>query len=176
MNYERKQLYIFIVSHRDEDVVVYHVRMLQSTTSAPLILSACPSLCISLHLSVLLSVHLPSGHRLYCLQTSPPPPSLLIPLPFTGEQVQIRNWISASPILYSQQVSSRVSSSHLKDLRISCHISQNNSCGYLHPQLFFLRLSSLGADSIMLSSLQIKSLLPFTDTSLGVCRSSPGQP
>ena len=60
--------------------VVYHVLVLQSTTSAPLILSAYVSLCFCLHLSVYLSVHLSSGHRLYCLTSNiiPPSPSVEI--------------------------------------------------------------------------------------------------
>ena len=56
--------------------LVYHVPVLQSTTSAPVILSAYPSLRLCLHLSIHLSVHLSSGHRLYCfcLQASLLPP------------------------------------------------------------------------------------------------------
>lgn len=73
---DRTHPVIWSVSHSTKCVlVVYHVPVLQSTTSAPLILSAYP-LGLCLHLSVPLSVHLSSGHRLHCLYLQTPEPPL----------------------------------------------------------------------------------------------------
>lgn len=69
-------------------LVVYHVAVLQSSTSAPLILSAYPSLCLFLF------TYLSISHQVIVSSVSASnilPPSLLIPVPFTSTCTYIKS-------------------------------------------------------------------------------------